>query len=443
MISTVTASAISGKLPVGDHDSKPALNTLMTQVLAPFNLQTAWKRVRSNKGAAGVDSVTIEAYPEWAKQHWSATRRALERGYYIPQPIRRVEIPKASGGSRQLGIPTVNDRVIQQAIAQVLTPIIDPTFSEFSYGFRPNRSAHDAVRQVQTYIKENRKVAVDIDLSKFFDRVEHDILMHKLSAHIRDKDLMKLIGRYLRADIEVDGRLQPSRQGVPQGGPLSPLLANVMLDTLDKYLESRKLNFSRYADDFVICVKSSSAANRVLKHVRKFLDTKLKLPINTEKSKVVKVRYLNFLSFIFVGKKIRWSDKALQDFKYNIRRLTKRSWGISMQRRYRELVWYIRGWTNYFALSEYYRPLPGLDQWIRRRLRMCYLKQWRKARTRVRKLMQLGCTKESAVYLGASQKGYYRLAKTLATHSGMGNKWFEQQGLVSVRDLWIKFHYGS
>lgn len=442
MISTIAQPVMNGKLSVGVHASKPALNTLMVQVLAPSNLQAAWKRVRSNKGSAGVDGDAIDAYPHWAKQHWPATRRALECGYYIPQPIRRVDIPKASGGSRQLGIPTVNDRVIQQAIAQVLTPIIDPRFSETSYGFRPGRSAHDAVRQVQTYIKENRKVAVDIDLSKFFDRVDHDILMSKLSAHINDKDLMKLIGRYLRADIEVDGKLQPNRQGVPQGGPLSPLLANVMLDSLDKYLESRKLNFSRYADDFVICVKSTSAANRVMMQVKNFLDTQLKLPINTQKSQIIKVCDLEFLGFRFVGKKIRWCDKALLDFKYNIRRLTKRSWGISMQRRYRELARYIRGWTNYFALSEYYRPLPGLDQWIRRRIRMCYLKQWRKARTRVRKLMQLGCTKESAVYLGASQKGYYRLAKTLATHSGIGNKWLEQQGLVSVRDLWIKFHYG-
>lgn len=414
----------------------------MARVLTPTNLHTAWKRVRSNKGAAGVDGVTIEAYPEWAKQHWSATRRALEGGYYIPQPIRRVEIPKASGGSRLLGIPTVNDRVIQQAISQVVTPIIDPSFSEFSYGFRPRRSAHHAVKQVQTYIKAKHKIAVDIDLSKFFDKVNHDILMNKLSAHINDKQLMKLIGRYLRADIEVDGALQPNRQGVPQGGPLSPLLANVMLDSLDKYLENRKLNFSRYADDFVICVKSTSAANRVMRQVRTFLDTQLKLPINEEKSQIVRVRDLEFLGFKYVGTKIRWCDKALADFKYNIRRLTKRSWGISMSRRYRELGWYIRGWTNYFALSEYYRPLPGLDQWIRRRIRMCYLKQWRKARTRVRKLMQLGCNKKSAVYLGASQKGYYRLAKTLATHSGMGNSWLEKQGLVSVRDLWIKFHYG-
>lgn len=320
--------------------------------------------------------------------------------------------------------------------------MIDPSFSEFSYGFRPRRSAHHAVKQVQTYIKAKHKIAVDIDLSKFFDKVDHDILMNKVSAHINDKQLMKLIGRYLRADIEVNGVLQPNQQGVPQGGPLSPLLASVMLDSLDKYLENRKLNFSRYADDFVICVKSTSAANRVMKQVRVFLDTQLKLPINEEKSQIVHVRDLEFLGFKYVGTKIRWCDKALADFKYNIRQLTKRSWGISMSRRYRELGWYIRGWTNYFALSEYYRPLPGLDQWIRRRMRMCYLKQWRKARTRVRKLMQLGCRKDSAVFLGASQKGYYRLAKTMATHSGMGNSWLEKQGLVSVRDLWIRFHYG-
>ncbi len=413
----------------------------MKRVLSPANLHTAWKHVRRNKGAPGVDGVSIEDYPQWARQHWAATRRALEGGYYIPQPVRRVEIPKPTGGVRLLGVPTVNDRVIQQAIAQVLNPLIYPTFSEASHGFRPGRNAHGAVRQIKGFIEEGYRVAVDVDLSKFFDRVNHDILMNRLSRFIADKGLLKLIGRYLRAGVLIEGKLCPTPEGVPQGGPLSPLLANVVLDDLDKRLESCQLCFARYADDFTICVKSSSAGHRVMAWVSRFLSTKLKLVVNEAKSRVVKTNDLLFLGFTFKGKKVRWSEQALKDFKYRIRRLTKRSWGISMQRRLRELRLYIQGWINYFGLSEYYRPLPGLDEWIRRRLRMCYLKQWRKPRTRIRSLIKLGTRTRTAVSLGLSSKGPYRLARTLATQSGMTNKWLEQQGLVSVRDRWIAFHY--
>ncbi len=430
------------KLSSGGRDQQPALNdNLMKRVLSPANLHTAWKHVRRNKGAPGVDGITIEDYPLWARQHWAATRRALENGYYIPQPVRRVEIPKPTGGVRLLGVPTVNDRVIQQAIAQVLNPLIDPTFSEASHGFRPGRNAHGAVRQIKGFIEEGYRVAVDVDLSKFFDRVNHDILMNRLSRFIADKGLLKLIGRYLRAGVLIEGNLCPTPEGVPQGGPLSPLLANVLLDDLDKRLESCQLRFARYADDFTICVKSSSAGYRVMAWVSRFLSTKLKLVVNEMKSRVVKTNDLHFLGFTFKGKKVRWSEQALKDFKYRIRRLTKRSWGISMQRRLRELRLYIQGWINYFGLSEYYRPLPGLDEWIRRRLRMCYLKQWRKPRTRIRNLIKLGTRTRTAVSLGLSSKGPYRLARTLATQSGMTNKWLEQQGLVSVRDRWIAFHY--
>ena len=430
------------KLSPGGRDQQPALNdNLMKRVLSPANLHTAWKHVRRNKGAPGVDGVSIEDYPQWAKQHWAATRRALEGGYYIPQPVRRVEIPKPAGGVRLLGVPTVNDRVIQQAIAQVLTPLIDPTFSEASHGFRPGRNAHGAVRQIKGFIEEGYRVVVDVDLSKFFDRVSHDILMNRLSRFIADKGLLKLIGRYLRAGVLIGGKLCPTLEGVPQGGPLSPLLPNVVLDDLDKHLESCQLRFARYADDFTICVKSSSAGYRVMAWVSRFLSTKLKLVVNEAKSHVVKTNDLHFLGFTFRGKKIRWSAQALEDFKHRIRRLTKRSWEVSMQRRLRELRLYIQGWINYFGLSEYYRPLPGLDEWIRRRLRMCYLKQWRKPRTRIRNLIKLGTRTRTAVSLGLSSKGPYRLARTLATQSGMTNKWLEKQGLVSVREQWIKFHY--
>ena len=420
---------------------QPALNNLLERVLSPANLHAAWKQVRSNKGAPGVDGITIEDYPQWARQHWANTRRALERGYYIPQPVRRIEIAKPNGGSRCLGIPTINDRVVQQAIAQVISPLIDPTFSDASFGFRPRRNAHGAVKQIQRFIETGHKVAVDIDLSTFFDRVDHDLLMVRLARHLPDKRLLKLIGRYLRAGVMVDGVLHPTPEGVPQGGPLSPLLANVMLDDLDKHLESRQMRFARYADDFVICVKSTSSGRRVMEWVECFLTNKLKLIVNEDKSRVVKTNDLHFLGFTFRGKKVRWGNKALENFKFNLRRLTKRSWGISMPRRFRELRLYIQGWMNYFVLSEYYRPLPRLDEWLRRRIRMCYLKQWRKPRTRIRNLIKLGTGTRIAISLGLSSKGPYRLARTLATQSGMTNKWLQQQGLVSIRDLWIKFHY--
>lgn len=275
------------KLSSGGKEQQPALNeNLLERVLSPANLHAAWKQVKGNKGVPGVDGITIEEYPQWAKRHWAATRRALEGGYYIPQPVLRVEIPKPNGGSRSLGIPTVNDRVIQQAIAQVLNPIIDPTFSESSHGFRPGRNAHGAVKQVKGFIEEGHRVAVDVDLSKFFDRVNHDILMSRLARHTTDKRLLKLTGRYLRAGVDIDGVLHPTPEGVPQGSPLSPLLANVVLDDLDKLLESRGMRFARYADDFTICVKSISSGHRVMNWLKRYLNAKLKLVVNEEKSKV-------------------------------------------------------------------------------------------------------------------------------------------------------------
>jgi RNA-directed DNA polymerase len=422
---------------------QPALNdNLLERVLDSANLRTAWKRVRSNKGSAGVDGLTIPDYPVWAKRHWSATQQALLREYYIPQPVKRVEIPKSLGrGTRLLGIPSVNDRVIQQAIAQVLTPIIDPTFSRFSFGFRPGRSAHDAVKQVRSYIEQGYRIAIDVDLSKFFDTVNHDILMARLSHYVDDKRLLKLIGRYLRAGVMVGETLESTPRGVPQGGPLSPLLANVVLDDLDKYLESRGLKFARYADDFVICVKSVSCGHRVMQQITRFLRDTLKLTVNEAKSHVVKTNDLHFLGFTFKGKKIVWGANALQDFKHRIRQLTKRSWGISMLRRLEELRRYVQGWMNYFGLSEYYRPLPGLDEWLRRRIRMCYLKQWSRPRTRIRHLLSLGAPLRHAINVGLSSKGPYRLAKTYASQLGMCNQWLKDQGLVSIRDLWVAFHY--
>lgn len=413
---------------------------LLEQILAPANLQAAWKQVKRNKGAAGVDDLDIVDYPKWAQQHWPGIRQALTSGYYVPQPVKRVEIRKPNGGKRLLGVPTVNDRVIQQAITQVLMPIFDRHFSSHSYGFRPNKSAHQAVLSVRSFIQQGSRYAVDIDLSKFFDNVDHDLLMYRISRRIRDKRVLKLIGRYLRAGVDIDDVIQPTRLGVPQGGPLSPLLANIMLDDLDKYLESKHYAFARYADDFVICVNSQEAGKRIKEGVECFLKT-LKLPINEAKSGVVRTGQLSFLGFTFRGKKIVWSDKALKAFKHQIRRLTNRTWSVSWTVRYEKLRRYISGWINYFGLSEYYRPVPGLDEWLRRRIRMCYLKQWRRPRTRIRNLIKMGVGNRQAISLGLSSKGYYRLAKTYAVQFGLKDQWLKDQGLISIREQWIKFHY--
>ena len=413
---------------------------LLEQILASENLQAAWKHVKQNKGSAGIDGITLDDYLPWATAHWQNIRRGLLEGHYCPLPVRRVEIPKPNGDVRLLGIPSVNDRVIQQAITQILQPLIDPDFSDYSYGFRPKRSAHHAVYRVRQMIKDQRKYAVDIDLSKFFDKVDHDLLMNRLTVWIDDKRVLALIGKYLRAGISNNGMITASLCGVPQGGPLSPLLANVMLNDLDHYMERQGYHFARYADDFVIGTRTLVEGQQVKEDIEGFLKT-LKLPINETKSSVIQMKQLNFLGFAFRGKKIVWSDKALKNFKHRIRELTGRSWGVSWWYRYKQLRLYIVGWLNYYRLSEYYRPVPLLDQWIRRRIRMCYLKQWRKPRTRARKLMKLGVTEKLARSIAASEKSVYRLAKTKAVQLALNNKWLALQGLVSVKEQWSAFHY--
>jgi RNA-directed DNA polymerase len=414
---------------------------LLEQILSRENLQRAWKRVKANKGAPGIDKMSIEEFPEFARKQWDDIRESLLAGTYQPSPVRRVEIPKPTGGTRPLGIPTVLDRLIQQAMSQVLGPIFDPGFSEFSYGFRPGKSAHDAVRKLREYIREGYRIAVDLDLSKFFDTVNHDVLMHRVSRKVRDKRVLRLIGKYLRAGVMVNGRLGKTSKGVPQGGPLSPLLANILLDDLDKELEKRGHRFVRYADDFVILVKSQSAAERVKASIQRVLERKLKLKINEKKSQVAPTDNNDFLGFTFKGTKIRWSDKAFREFKRRVKRLTGRSWFVTMSYRYKKLAEYIRGWMNYFGISEYYRPIPEIDQWLRRRLRMCYWKQWRYARTKVRNLRKLGTSLYTAISVAMSRKGPWHLARTLATQTGMTNQWLKDRGLVSVKELWVNIHY--
>ena len=421
---------------------KPDPNVnLLERILSRENMRTAWKRVKGNKGVAGVDGMSIEAFPEFAQKHWTEIRQTVLDGTYKPSPVLRVEIPKATGGTRPLGIPTVIDRAIQQAITQVLVPIFDPGFSESSYGFRPGRSAHDAVYKVREYIGQGYKVAVDMDLSKFFDTVNHDVLMHKVARKIRNKRVLRLIGKYLRAGVVVDGRFQKTVKGVPQGGPLSPLLANILLDDLDKELERRGHKFVRYADDFLILVKTRSAAERVSQSIKRFLQKKLRLKVNEDKSRIAKTDDTDYLGFTFKGTKIYWSDKAFREFKRRVKRLTGRSWFVSMTYRLGKLAQYVRGWMNYFGISEYYSPIPEIDHWLRRRVRMCYWKQWRLCRTKVKKLLKLGVSLKAAIPIALSRKGPWNLSRTLATQVGMTNKWLKNQGLMSIKEMWVNIHY--
>jgi RNA-directed DNA polymerase len=326
--------------------------------------------------------------------------------------------------------------VIQQAVLQVLTPLFDPDFSESSFGFRPKRSAHGAVKQVRRFIASGYKVAVDMDLEKFFDKVHHDVLMARVARKVHDRRVLALIGRYLRAGVMVEGAHQPVTEGTPQGGPLSPLLANVLLDDLDKELERRGHRFSRYADDFLILVRSKTAARRVKSSVTRWLRRHLRLVVNGSKSKVAAVQHCVFLGFTFYGRTIRLPPPVVNRFKRRVRELTGRSRGISWERRLDELNRYLRGWVNYYGLCDTKRLWNPLDEWLRRRLRMCLWKQWRLPRTKVRNLIALGTDRRTAIQTGSSRKGYWRLSKTLATHTGLTNAWFDAQGLIRLRYRW-------
>jgi RNA-directed DNA polymerase len=435
--------------PTGDTVSSwhqtipPALNeNMLERIVASENVKRAWRQVRRNHGAPGVDGMTVEEFPTYARAHWQEVRQALIDGRYRPSAVRRVEIPKPNGGVRLLGIPTVIDRVIQQAIAQVLTPIFDPEFSESSFGFRPGRSAHDAVKQVRTYISKGYSVAIEVDLSKYFDEVNHDVLMVRVARKIRDKRVLRLIGLYLRAGVLVNEIIEPTSKGVPQGGPLSPLLANIMLDDFDRELESRGHKFARYCDDFVILVKSPRAGERVKQSVSRFLEKKLKLKINREKSKTGKASKCKFLGFTFPGKTIRWSVESLEDFKHQIRTLTGRSWRVSWEHRIAKLNEYLRGWMSYFGHSQYWTPIPELDSWIRRRIRCCYWKQWRYAKTKIRALTKRGLNLPCAIQLAMGSHGPWYYSDHTALAQALTNSYIHDElGLVSIRDLWTRLHY--
>ena len=410
---------------------------LLERILAPENLRAAWKRVKANHGAPGIDGVTVEGFPARSHADWDRIRRQLLNGTYRPQPVLRVEIPKRGGGKRPLGIPTVWDRLIQQAIHQELTPLFDPFFSESSYGFRPGRSAHGAVRQVRDHAQAGYRSVVDLDLEKFFDRVNHDVLMHRVARRVRDKRVLKLIGRYLRCGVVVDGKIQATREGTPQGGPLSPLLANILPDDLDKELERRGHRFVRYADDVLVLVRTEKTARRVMQSLTRFIETRLKLRVNPEKSEVRPISRTRYLGFRVRGRQIWWSEASVEAFKTEIRRLTNRSWGISMAERLRRLSRYINGWLGYYGLSEYKKPIAELDGWIRRRVRMCYWKQWKRRGTRIGKLLALGVEYHLAIGQGKCRRGPWYAANMNGLRYALNNAWLQTQGLVSFQQRWV------
>lgn len=414
---------------------------LMEQVLSTDNLNRAWKRVKSNKGAPGIDGLSIDEFVAHQKTLGNGILEEIRAGRYQPYPVKRVYIEKEGGGYRGLGIPTVFDRIIQQALVQVLSPIFEPTFSEHSFGFRPRRSQHQAVRSAQRFVKEGRRYAIDVDLSKFFDRVNHDFLMTQLGKKIEDKSVMRLIALYLRAGIVEDGVWLECREGVPQGGPLSPLLSNVVLDLLDKELERRGHKFARWADDFIILVHSKEAGERVLASVTAFVERKLKLKVNGQKSRVVRTNESKFLGFSFSGNHLVWHADAQAKLEHHIRLMTRRSSGVSMNKRLLELSIYLRGWINYFGIAKGYQRTVDLDHWIRRRIRMCYWKQWRKMRTKVSNLIRLGLSVKTAKEYARTNKAYWRSSRTLGINIALSNEYLAKAGLFSLRDRWVEIHH--
>ncbi|MCK5356704.1 MAG: group II intron reverse transcriptase/maturase, partial [Methyloprofundus sp.] len=393
-----------------------------------------------NKGAPGVDKISIEQFPKWGRPKWKIIKNQVETGSYQPMPARRVEIPKEPAGVRLLGIPCVLDRVLMQSIAKVLSDMFNPTFSLHSYGYMPGRSVLQAARQAQWFYQQGYIYQIDIDLEKFFDTVNHDILMDRIGRMVKNKGLMKLLGCFLRAGVVINGRLQPTRLGVPQGSPVSPILSNILLDELDTELEARGHKFVRYADDVAIFVKSKRAGERVLASISRFLEQKLKVKVNKAKSKVCHVKDSSVLGFQIHRKKLKTLDSKVRIFKRELKRITRRCPGISIESRIIRLKQYIQGWMAHYGCGLKYNDAVELDGWIRRRLRMCYWKQWRRPKRRIGQLIKLGVNKRDAISLGLSRKSYWRLSKTLGTNSGLSNAHFERIGLISMRTLWCKIH---
>jgi RNA-directed DNA polymerase len=410
-------------------------------------MQLAWQRVRANKGAAGIDGMSIGEFPEFMQKYGETIMQKLRDGKYKPSPVKQVRIPKDNGEYRMLGIPTVLDRVIQQAIAQTLSPFYETQFSDHSYGYRPHRSAQGAVEKMLDYalekMKKTKKVhVVDCDLKVFFDTVDHQKLMNKLRENIADRELLGLLIKYLKAGaITQERKFIKTPQGVPQGGPLSPLLANILLDELDNELESRGHQFVRYADDFVILCTSVRAGTRILESITVYLRTKLKLTVNTNKSKVVPLNDACFLGFKILRRKLRWTDRSKQRLKAEVKRITKRTRGVSTGVVYRDLRNYLRGALNYYMIGVTFREVRELDQWIRRRMRLYYWKQWGRPRARRLNLLKLGAPRDRVKLASRSRKGHWRICNVEIVRNALNNTWLESQGLHSLETQWVAVRY--
>lgn len=414
---------------------------LLEFILSPSNLNTAYQQVKRNKGAGGVDKMEVEFLRDYLVGQQDELIASILRGKYRPQPVRRVFLPKENG-KRQLGIPTVVDRVIQQAIAQALTPIYEPRFSLHSYGFRPKRNAHQALRKCQQYITEGYGYAVDMDLKKFFDTVSHSKLIEVLSRTIKDGRVISLIHKYLHAGVMEGGRLEPSEQGVPQGGPLSPLLSNMLLNELDKELESRGHKFVRYADDLIILCKSRRSAQRTLTNIIPFIERKLFLKVNREKSQVAYIGKVKFLGYSFYKRKgegrLRIHSKSIQKMKARIKELTSRSNGWGNERRKQALRQYIAGWVNYFKLADMTNLLVRIDEWYRRRLRMVIWKQWKRTKTKLAGLIKLGVKKSKAWEWANTRKGYWHIAGGYILSTTITTERLRKAGYVFLLDYYRK-----
>jgi RNA-directed DNA polymerase len=408
---------------------------LMEQVVERSNLQLAYQRVVENKGAPGVDDVSVPEFKDWLKMHWPSVKAALLGGRYLPRPVRRVDIPKPTGGVRTLGVPTLVDRLIQQALHQVLQPLFEPTFSDASFGFRPGRGAHQAVRKAQSHIRAGKRWVVDIDLEKFFDRVNHDVLMARVTRQVSDVRVLKLIRRFLEAGMMSDGLVEPRTEGTPQGGPLSPLLSNILLNDLDHELERRQLAFCRYADDCNIYVSSRVAGNRVMSGVRVFLEEVLKLRINPEKSAVARPWERKFLGFSVTShreSRLRIAPASVQRLTQKVRDLMRTGRGRSLAHTIEDLNPLLRGWINYFRLTESKGILEELDGWVRRRLRCLLWRQWKRRFTRARKLCALGLDAERARLSAGNGQGPWWNAGASHMNHALPAKYFTHKGLVSL-----------
>ncbi len=413
---------------------KPLTESLMEQICELRNLNRAYKQVRSNKGASGIDGMTVNELGSYIREHKEQLIKSLFEGSYKPREVLAVEIPKPDGrGVRQIAIPTVIDRLVQQAIAQVLEPILDPTFSESSYGFRPNRNAHQALRQAQLYVQEGRDIVVDLDVEKFFDRVNRDILMSRLARRIKDKRVLRIVRKFLEAGIMKQGVCIRQHEGMIQGGNLSPLLSNLMLDELDKELERRGHKFCRFADDCNVYVSSQKAGERVMSSIKQFLEKRLRLKLNEEKSKVAKTEECKFLGYnVLSDGRLVIAKESVKRLRNKIRKLTKRNRGRKLEEIVRQLNQQLQGWIGYFRYTEYESQLRNLDAWIRRRLRCYRLKQKKRSYTIAKWLINLGVQEPSAWGTAGSSKGWWRLSKSPAMHQALNKEWFRKLGLISL-----------